>query len=95
MAEWLKFEKRTFDSTNWTVIGPCDGPPMGVSYPLTHKVYLLQFLSYLAGSKSVSLTPIRSGYEDNYRSRSYRFVGREKRLLTQNQDRKIHLFQAN
>ena len=47
-------------------------------------VYLLPFLSYLANSKSVSVRPptcppIRPGYDDKYRSRSYRFVERQKR----------------
>ena len=39
-------------------------------------IYLLPFLSYLAGSKRASA--IRPGYGDNYRSRSHRFVERQK-----------------
>ena len=39
-------------------------------------VYLLPFLSYLAGSRSVSVRlPVLPGYDDKYHSRSYRFVG--------------------
>ena len=60
-------------STPWgSGIGPFGSPPMG-SYlpPVTHLVYLLPFLSYLACSKSTSIRP---GYDDKYRSRSYRFV---------------------
>ena len=42
-------------------------------------VYLLALLSYLASSKNVSVRPpVRPGYDDNYRSRSYRFVERQK-----------------
>ena len=42
-------------------------------------VYLLPFLSYLAGSKSVSARPhVRHGYDDKYRSRNYSFVERQK-----------------
>ena len=54
-------------------------PWVPISSPLTHTVYLLPFLSYLAGSKSVSARPpvrppVRPGYDDKYRSRSHRFV---------------------
>ena len=46
---------------------------------LTNMVDLLPFLSYSAGSKSVSVCPSdRPGNDDKYRSRSYRFVEREK-----------------
>ena len=42
-------------------------------------VYLAPFLSYLAGSKGVSAhPPVRPEYDDKYRSRSYRFVDRQK-----------------
>ena len=35
-------------------MGPFDSPPMGfISSPLIHMVYLVPFVSYLAGSKSV------------------------------------------
>ena len=40
-----------------------------VRSPLTHIVYCLPFFSYLAASKSV-----RPGYDDKYRSGSYRFA---------------------
>ena len=37
-------------------------------------------MSYLAGSKSVSVCPsVRSGYNNKYRSRGYRFAERQKR----------------
>ena len=43
-------------------------------------------LSYLAGSKRVSARPpvsppVRPGYDDKYRYRSYRFVERQKSFL--------------
>ena len=33
-------------------------PLVPISSPLTHMVYIIQFVSYLAGSKSVSARPI-------------------------------------
>ena len=41
--------------------------------------YLLPFWGYLAGPESTSSTHqlVRTGYEDKYRSRSYRFVERQ------------------
>ena len=49
------------------------------SFPVTYMVYLLPFLSYLAGSESVSVHPpvrphVRPGYDDKYHSVGYRFV---------------------
>jgi len=46
-------------------------------------VYLLPLLSYLAGVKNVFVRPpvplpVWPGYDDKYRSRSYRFVQRKK-----------------
>ena len=42
-------------------------------------VYLLSFLSYFTGSEIVfAHPPIRSGFDDKYRSISYRFVDRQK-----------------
>ena len=49
-------------------------PLISISSPLTHMIYLLPFLSYSAGPKSVSVRP---GYDDKYHSRSYRFVERQ------------------
>ena len=47
-----------------------------ISFLLTHMVYLLPFLSYCVGSKSVSVCPTQ--YAVKYRSRSCRFVERQK-----------------
>ena len=45
-------------------------------------MYLLPISSYLAGPKSVSACPpVRPGYDDKYRPRSYRFVEREKLVV--------------
>ena len=46
---------------------------------------LLMFLSYLARSKSVSA--LRPGYDDKYRSRSHRFVERQKLISTYRKSR--------
>ena len=60
-------------------IGLFDSPP--ISSPLTLMVYLLPFLTYLAGYKSISASPpVRPGYDDKYHSRGYRFVERRKRV---------------
>ena len=49
-----------------------------ISSLLTHMAYLLPVLSYLAGSKIVSVHPgVRPGYDDKYRSRGYSFVVRQ------------------
>ena len=54
-------------------------PLIPISSLLTHILNLLQFLSYLAGSKNVSAgPPVRPGYDDKYRSRSYIVVERQK-----------------
>ena len=46
---------------------PFDSPPwVPISSPLTHMAYLIPFLSYLVGSKSVSVRP--ANY-DKYRSK--------------------------
>ena len=46
-------------------------------------VYLLPFLSYIAGSESVSVhPPVRPGYGDKYRSGSYRFFERKRSRIT-------------
>ena len=50
-------------------------PLVPISSPLTHMVYMLPFSSYLAGSKG--FPPVRPGYDDKYRSSSYRFVERQ------------------
>ena len=44
-------------------------------------VYFLAFWSYLPGSRSVS-PAVRPEYYDNYRSRGYCFVQRQKSLIT-------------
>ena len=49
-----------------------------ISSPLTHIVYLSPFLSYLAGSKSVSAHPSNLVY----RYKSYRFIKHQKRVLS-------------
>ena len=56
--------------------------PIIISSQLAYMVYLLPFLSYVAGSKSVTVRPpVRPGYDDKYRSISYRFVDWQKPLL--------------
>ena len=69
-------------------------------------VYLLPFLSYLAGSNNVSACPpIRPVYDDRYRSRCYRFVEQQKSISlnevlhphdtynkSRNEDAKVTLF---
>ena len=53
-------------------------PWVPISSPLTHLVYLLPILSYLAGFKSVCTCPsVRPEYDDKYRSTSYHFVERQ------------------
>ena len=65
-------------------------------------VYLLPLLSYLAGSESVYASPpVRQGYDDKFRSRSYRFVERQKLkhieidAPTQFSQRKLRFFPAS
>ena len=58
-------------------MGPFDDPPLPLS-------------SYLAGSKTVSARPSAPRYDDRYRSRSYCFVERQKRLCT-----RIHMCNLN
>ena len=56
-----------------------------ISSPLTHMVYLVPFLSYLAGSKGISVRPpVRPGQDHKYSSRSYRFVERHEGLIARN-----------
>ena len=57
-------------------------PRVPISSPLTHLVYPSPCLSYLTCSNSfccLSARPCRPGYDGNDRSRSYRFVERQKR----------------
>ena len=85
---WLKFESGTYRRTIWVRAGGRGGRGLAHSIthrwvlsssPLTHVVYLLPFLSYLADSKSISTSPpIRPGDDEKYRSRIHRFVGRQK-----------------
>ena len=71
-------------TTPHDVIKLIGSPPMySISSLLTHMVYLLRLLSYLAVSKNVSAHPpihslIQPRYDDKYHSRSYCFVERKK-----------------
>ena len=65
-------------------MNPCDSSPVG-SYQLPIDTYgisltIFELFSYL---QSVSAhPPVRPGYNDRYRSRSYRFVERQKSVVT-------------
>ena len=48
-------------------------PWVPISFRLTQLVYLWPFWSYLAGSKK-AFPPARPGYDEKYRSRSYRGI---------------------
>ena len=73
---WLQFESRTFWplAPIWASVGQgwaylIAYPYVPISSPSTHKVHLLPFSNYLAGSKSVST--IQPRYDDNCHGRSY------------------------
>ena len=57
----LQFERANFRPMVWGLgekVGPFDSPSsVPISSPLAHVAYLLTFLSYLAGSKIVSVRP--------------------------------------
>ena len=62
-------------------MGSLSNPPMysSIGSLFTHIVYLLPLLSYLTGSKSVSVRPsVRPRHDDKYLFRINRFVERQK-----------------
>ena len=65
--------------------GPFDSPPMD-SYELpVDMVYLLPFSSYSSVQKrsfSAVRPSVRPGYDDKYRSKSYRFVDEAAKTFT-------------
>ena len=82
-TSWLQFERGTFWPTvsGSENVGPFDCPPMG-SYWLSIDTYglsctALKLFSWLQKHLRPSVWP---GYDNKYRSRSYRFIEQKQRI---------------